>query len=274
MVSFRIPHFFELIAHYSLLYGVSKVDQLVVTNINFFVVVVVCHLLKNSIQCFGHFMHAFWPEDYFVYLQNESGGRQFAWTPLQIPKIKLSEPGVVASSPIKFATPTKKPSGNARRKPANPRKAIKNSATVNFNGNSPANSPTKDFDAITLFQCKYCENTFTSKTGLQNHIFSQHKDHTQKQFACDKCPKRFMTYGSLHRHKNAHKGIYAHKCPICEKGFANGKDLEGHMYKHTGVKPFQCTGCEMTFAYKCNLMSHIKTMHKNNIEMVWKRLIL
>ena len=42
MVSFRIPHFFEPIAHCPLLYGVSRVNQLVVTNINFFMVVVVC----------------------------------------------------------------------------------------------------------------------------------------------------------------------------------------------------------------------------------------
>ncbi len=166
----------------------------------------------------------------------------------------------MTTTPIKFAAPTKRGEGNARRKPANPRKAIKNSTAVRMNGNSPG----KDADTpVKLFQCAYCENTFTSKTGLQNHIYSQHKDHTQKQFACDKCPKRFMTYGSLHRHKNAHKGIYAHMCPFCDKGYANGKDLEGHMYKHTGVKPFQCSGCDMTFAYKCNLMSHIKTMHKD-----------
>ena len=46
MVSFRIPHFFKPL-HTSLLYGVSRVNQLVVTNINFFVVVVVCHLKEQ-----------------------------------------------------------------------------------------------------------------------------------------------------------------------------------------------------------------------------------
>ncbi len=205
------------------------------------------------------------------------GDKRFVWTPLQIPKVnlKMEEPGVVEATPITIipesalVTPSiqKTPEVNSRRKPANPRKSIKIApAPLKVNGTSPTHGSKPgtpgDFSTITVFQCAYCDNTFTSKTGLQNHIFSQHKDHAHKQFACDKCPKRFMTYGSLHRHKNAHNGIFAHKCPICQKGFANGKDLEGHMYKHTGVKPFQCSACEMTFAYKCNLMSHLKTMHK------------
>ncbi len=220
-------------------------------------------------------LHAlFFTSYYFVSLQKKSVGRQFVWTPLQIPKVNFKTESDTPNNttPVNFAA--RRSEGNGRRKPANPRKAVKNVPTGKLNGNGLLDEASagvkKDADAVTLFQCKYCENTFTSKTGLQNHIYSQHKDHTQKQFACDKCPKRFMTYGSLHRHKNAHKGIFAHMCPFCDKGYANGKDLEGHMYKHTGVKPFQCSGCDMTFAYKCNLMSHIKTMHKDNPKVEMK----
>ena len=118
-----------------------------------------------------------------------------------------------------------------------------------------------DYAAITVYKCTHCSLTFSGKTGLQHHIYSQHKSSSSKQYGCDVCSRRFMLYQSMLRHRKSHDGIYRYQCKQCQKGFQNKSDYMGHMSKHTGIKRFKCNICLRDFAYKDHLTKHLKKTH-------------
>ncbi len=136
----------------------------------------------------------------------------------------------------------------------------KSASSVGIKGAPSSNSGT-DYSAITVYKCTHCLATFSGKTGLQHHIYSQHKSSSSKEYGCDVCSKRFMLYQSMLRHRKSHAGIYRYLCQHCHKGFQNKSDYVGHMSKHTGIKGFKCNICLRDFAYKDHLTKHMKKSH-------------
>lgn len=84
-----------------------------------------------------------------------------------------------------------------------------------------------DFVRQEILICSYCSATFTSNTGLRNHI-------------------------------RRHTGQFRHNCDICNKGFMFKTDYEGHMNVHMNLKPYGCDWCDKSFAYKQSFMNHRK----------------
>ncbi len=108
------------------------------------------------------------------------------------------------------------------------------------------------------YKCSMCLNSFSSLTGLNNHIYRFHEDPSTKQHSCKQCSKCYMTRESLLRHiRMDHKGKYCHVCTWCNRGFVNKNDYKSHIARHTGVTgAFSCITCGKTFNYNQQLAKH------------------
>ncbi len=112
------------------------------------------------------------------------------------------------------------------------------------------------------YRCGLCEKVCTSQTGLQNHIYHNHRDCGSKAHRCRQCNKSYTTTSRLNRHvKQTHMGIYDHICPVCHKGFANLARYKGHLVSHGGKPQFTCNICSRAFRYKEQLQKHITNTH-------------
>ncbi len=83
------------------------------------------------------------------------------------------------------------------------------------------------------FTCEVCENTFTRRDRLVNHI----RNHTEeKHFTSDVCEKTFTRKHSLERHMRINMGGNTFTCGICEKTFTKKNSLDRHMeYAHRRI---------------------------------------
>lgn len=108
-----------------------------------------------------------------------------------------------------------------------------------------------------MYSCEYCQNNFTTKISLQDHLKTIHK-----KFVCKVCDKRFASLSTLCRHVKAHEMPRRHLCNECGKSFFRSDELTRHMLTHTGEKPFNCNLCEKSFAQSFRLLEHMRA-HAN-----------
>lgn len=80
------------------------------------------------------------------------------------------------------------------------------------------------------YKCQYCEESFNSSIGFNNHI----RRHLQ--------PK-------------------SNECQICNRTFSDSTCLKRHMLIHTGEKPFACDLCNQKFRRKHHLEMHLASKH-------------
>lgn len=88
-----------------------------------------------------------------------------------------------------------------------------------------------------------------------------------KDFVCDKCPKRFRSNSALQIHRVSHtnssnNGTSSYQpprnfiCQVCNKAFTRKRELDRHSVVHTGFKPFECKVCNKRFGRKDKLVRH------------------
>ncbi len=156
------------------------------------------------------------------------------------------------------------PRGSPVRVSHNPIKSSRKSAPRKVPAKStPLKSePSSDAFVSTTYTCKQCRQTFTTQTGLQNHIYVRHKEVGSKPFPCNSCSKAFLHASTLLRHqKEEHMGIYRHVCQVCSKGFTNKSDLKGHLVSHGGQQDYHCQLCQRSFTYKKVYKAHLANVH-------------
>ncbi len=76
--------------------------------------------------------------------------------------------------------------------------------------------------------------------NLKKHVTIAHSD---EEWLCDSCPKKFTNTLSLRRHRATH----AEKrlpCHICAKVFRSSSNLRQHMLAHSDRRPFVCHTCQ------------------------------
>ncbi|CAB0033139.1 unnamed protein product [Trichogramma brassicae] len=86
----------------------------------------------------------------------------------------------------------------------------------------------------------------------------------RRDFACDKCEKKFGERGSLIKHqKVVHEGRRDHACDQCDKKCSSKWSLLSHQkVVHEGRKDYVCDKCEKKFGYKRQLLLHQKIVHE------------
>ena len=110
------------------------------------------------------------------------------------------------------------------------------------------------------YECKICNEDFSSSQGLKNH---EKEVHVGKKHLCDKCNKIFLQKFNLERHiRNVHDGI-KRACAICNKAFSSKESLERHIKVIHEGKIYKCKRCSKTYSYKNGLAEHTRNVHLN-----------
>ena len=118
------------------------------------------------------------------------------------------------------------------------------------------------------YTCRLCNKMCSSQSGLQRHIYDQHKDSSAKAYPCDQCDKSYSDRGNLKRHqREAHEGKYKHVCQVCRRGFSNISRLRGHLVSHGGEPEYNCDRCFKKFRYKEQLQSHKVKEHNASFDV-------
>ena len=137
-------------------------------------------------------------------------------------------------------------------------------------------------------RCEICNKSFTTASGIRQHILRKHKD-----FEPSRCPARDCNYsnkiecrvishiekkhpklvpefsevGSIKQYHNRKHAIVeddVNLCPYCGLTFANAHDLMSHMLIHEAeAKRLLCPAakCNTSFLEVSSLIAHISTYH-------------
>ncbi|ODM93424.1 putative zinc finger protein [Orchesella cincta] len=107
--------------------------------------------------------------------------------------------------------------------------------------------------------CPICNKPMSGQYALEAHM----RKHTQERpFKCSFCFKTYLNIGSLKRHEGFHTDVKPYICKICGISFTHWHLLETHKGEHNG-KLHQCSECSSSFRERCNLLAHIRNVHKN-----------
>ncbi len=113
-----------------------------------------------------------------------------------------------------------------------------------------------------ILKCDKCDKEYTTKSGLNRHIYSSHNT---SNFKCIECDEVFILEGLYQAHMNKrHNKNSENKCKFCEKIFSTKGNLDNHiLYIHTETKKYKCEICNKDFIRKGDLTRHNKVIHQN-----------
>ncbi|XP_011561571.3 zinc finger protein 34 isoform X1 [Plutella xylostella] len=149
---------------------------------------------------------------------------------------------------------------------------------------------------LSLYQCDYCQKTFTNKSSLRRHIYMhmdikpygcmhcskrfrqrcnlqvhqtrRHVDKYPQKFMCNQCDKPFLLKENLLLHLTSHvKNENSFRCVVCDKRFSHHLLLVQHEKQHLVSGRFQCSICSMSYDCRSRLSLHVKS-HLNIKEFV------
>lgn len=149
------------------------------------------------------------------------------------------------------------------------------------------------------FHCEYCPLISTQRRQFASHLMTMHPGLT---YRCDQCNKQFtngetwrthmckgdtMELGCVYcsavfghqaqltrhikRHLNPPRESQAKyknqkvPCDQCDATFHSAFYLKQHQLTHTGETPHACKVCGRPFRSKCNLLRHLRTVHKEPV---------
>ena len=115
-----------------------------------------------------------------------------------------------------------------------------------------------------IFQCDYCEKTFTDRYTVKTHTNRVH--FKKKDNKCDSCEKAFCSKSELNWHREAvHVKLKNFKCEFCTKSFSLNTALKTHISRvHEKKYKYECYMCNKSFVTKAHLRRHEKIPHCNS----------
>uniref|UniRef100_A0A8D8TN88 Zinc finger protein 585B n=3 Tax=Cacopsylla melanoneura TaxID=428564 RepID=A0A8D8TN88_9HEMI len=110
------------------------------------------------------------------------------------------------------------------------------------------------------YQCRYCKESFPSRTTWLSHERS-HSGTEEQRALCMVCGKTFSRPSSLKKHLEKHNGPPSLKCPYCERPFYHLSSYKRHLYIHNRPDPDICQVCGTVFtnrdAFRRHLRKHV-----------------
>jgi uncharacterized C2H2 Zn-finger protein len=90
-------------------------------------------------------------------------------------------------------------------------------------------TPSSHTDDLSNSTCPYCDMSFHSPKGLNQHIGKMHNT-SAKSASCPQCGKRFKTKYAVKFHvTQVHEGGTKVRCPLCPKLLYNKYMLKTHL---------------------------------------------
>ena len=118
--------------------------------------------------------------------------------------------------------------------------------------------------------CDCCGSRFGLKNVLKLHMLS----HLPPSFSCSECDQKFVQAAHLNTHKKLHQGILKEICKLCNKGYATKGLLNHHIIlKHFAKFHCEVTGCSSIICSKSSYNTHLKTVHKEDDQVLIKKLL-
>lgn len=116
--------------------------------------------------------------------------------------------------------------------------------------------------------CQHCGKSYKFIWELRRHVQTIHFDvQRERTHACEHCDKKFFSAAILRRHvKEVHLNLRPYNCDVdgCNKAFKQPFHLKVHHTQvHAKLNLFSCVICDKKFSLKCNLVAHMKNVHKN-----------
>ncbi|CAH1954667.1 unnamed protein product [Acanthoscelides obtectus] len=127
-----------------------------------------------------------------------------------------------------------------------------------------------------LSTCRHCNETFSDKLTLDNHILRVHPEFisevTSRMFECTQCPYKTTRKSSFDTHKLTHpetaNSAMLKACSYCDAKFKGKQALDSHVIrKHPDFgasitrKVYNCNYCSYRAIKKLDFARHIKKAH-------------
>ncbi|XP_060565298.1 zinc finger protein 239-like [Ruditapes philippinarum] len=114
-------------------------------------------------------------------------------------------------------------------------------------------------------KCSKCCKTFKGKYNAKMHELYGHST----GFQCEQCDKTFSSLSGLRNHiKIVHKKLSLYECEHCDMKFFYRSHYFGHLNKHLNVKPFSCETCHKAFRYKITCQLHEKICFRDKYDAI------
>lgn len=112
----------------------------------------------------------------------------------------------------------------------------------------------------TKYRCEICLKSFSTFSD-----FGDHKAiHSDAQFKCDECPRKFKFKYTLQTHKrqiHTDASLWKFECYVCRKRFTTKYRLEQHIQVHFKQKVLKCEHCKYTCCGNSYMSEHVKFSH-------------
>jgi len=111
------------------------------------------------------------------------------------------------------------------------------------------------------YACPQCGKQMLKKAHLEDHL---NRFHSDKNFSCQLCLRRFATRQDLSRHvASRHKEtrperVEQFRCQQCLRTFSHQSTLRQHARTHLTNRPYKCIPCGKAFGLLCVLVKHQK----------------